>query len=67
MTQAPELSLHGLIRSGEAARLIGVSVRTIKRWDDKGYLASVRTPEGTRFYRRADVEALLTVHDNGAA
>lgn len=64
---ASDLNLRDLIRPREAAALIGVAVRTLKRWDDQGYLVSVRTPTGHRFYRRADVEKLLTLNDNGAA
>lgn len=49
-----------LLASGEAAKLIGVSRDTLKRWEKKGRISSRRTPEGHRRYRRGDVEALLT-------
>lgn len=45
---------------GETAARLGVSVATIRRWDERGALPSVRTPGGQRRFRRADVEALLT-------
>lgn len=65
MTQTPEVTLRDLLRPREAAALIGVAVNTLKRWDDRGYLTSVRTPTGQRFYHHADVEALLTVRERG--
>lgn len=47
-----------LLRIGEAAALLEVSVGTVRRWDAKGYLRSVRTPSGQRRFRRSDLEAL---------
>lgn len=41
----------------EAARILGVSARTIRRWADRGDIASLRPPSGRRRFRRADVEA----------
>jgi excisionase family DNA binding protein len=47
------------LKISEAAALLGVSVKTVRRWEDKGYLSAVRTPSGHRRFRRAEVEALL--------
>ncbi len=41
----------------EAATLLGVSQRTVRRWADRGLLRVTRSPSGYRF-RRADVEAI---------
>jgi putative resolvase len=49
------------LKIGEAAALLGVSVKTVRRWVDNGYLACVRTPSNQRRFRRADVEALLAM------
>lgn len=49
-----------LLASGEASKLIGVSRDTLKRWEKKGRITSLRTPDNHRRYRRGDVEALLT-------
>jgi putative resolvase len=49
-----------LVTIGTAATLLGVSVKTVRRWADAGHLAAVRTPTNQRRFRRADVEALLT-------
>ncbi len=41
----------------DAARLLGVSVQTVRRWDEAGKLKSVRHPANNyRFYRVADLE-----------
>jgi excisionase family DNA binding protein len=46
-----------LIFIGEAAELLGVSINTLRRWDESGRLSSVRkSPGGKRYYRRKDIE-----------
>jgi excisionase family DNA binding protein len=50
---------------GEVAKLFGVTVKTVRRWDQPGGLQAVRTPGGQRRYRTADVMAFLL--DRGAA
>ena len=45
---------------GEAARMLGVSVETIRRWDAAGRLRSTRTLGGQRRFARADVERAMT-------
>lgn len=49
-----------LLQPSDAASLIGVHPDTLKRWEAKGRITSLRTPEGHRRFRRGDVEALLT-------
>lgn len=34
----------------EFAKLLGVSVRTLQRWDKKGLLVAYRTPTDRRYY-----------------
>lgn len=48
-----------LIKIGEAAKILGVSQKTLRRWEKKGKILSVRTPGGTRYYKREDIEKLL--------
>ena len=45
---------------GDAAKIVGVSPTTIRRYEQDGLLSSFRTPTNVRRYRRVDVEALLT-------
>lgn len=56
MTQA----VPDLLTAREAARLCGVSVRTLHRYVKGGKLTGYRTPGGTFRYRRADILALNT-------
>ncbi len=49
-----------LLPIGEAARRLGKSIDTLRRWDATGRLPAVRL-NGVRFYRAADVDAIL--HD----
>jgi putative resolvase len=39
------------IKIGEAAKILGVSIQTLRRWEDSGYLVPDRKSEGkTRYY-----------------
>jgi excisionase family DNA binding protein len=62
MTQT---DLSRLIKASEAARLLGVSPRTLARWSDSGVLPPpVRVGPGQRrFYRAEDIEALLNTEN----
>jgi excisionase family DNA binding protein len=54
-----------LIKIGEAAELLGVSIDTLRRWDKAGKFSSVRTGTlGYRFYRFSDVEFKLNSSTN---
>jgi diguanylate cyclase (GGDEF)-like protein/excisionase family DNA binding protein len=44
---------------GQAARLLGVSAQTVRKWTDAGTLTTVRTQGGHRRYDRALVEQLV--------
>lgn len=44
----------------ETARMLGVSIDTLRRWDVAGRLISIRSgPRGHRFYRQSDIENYL--------
>lgn len=46
-----------LLTIGQASEMIGVSIQTLRRWDDSGKLSSVRKKKtGHRYYQRDDVE-----------
>ena len=46
-----------LITIGQASKMIGVSMQTLRRWDDAGKLSSVRrTKAGYRYYKKEDIE-----------
>lgn len=48
-----------LLPIGEAARLVGLSVDTLREYDRSGKLPCVRTAGNQRRFRRIDVENLL--------
>jgi len=48
-----------LIAIGAAARLLAVSIGTVRNWDRRGKITSIRTPSGQRRFYRTDVDALM--------
>lgn len=42
--------------SSQAARYLGVSLATIRRWTDAGHVACYRTPGGQRRFSRAQLD-----------
>lgn len=46
-----------LISTGKAAKILGVSIATIQRWDKSGKLISMRSPKGRRQYILEEIEA----------
>ena len=55
-----------VLRIGEAARRVGVSVDTLRRWDREGRLVARRLPSGQRVYSTADLDAVID-QSGGAA
>src|SRR3990167_2379556 len=52
---------NDLIPIGEASRLLGVSIMTLRRWDESGRLSSIRKqPDSHRYYRKLDIEIFLS-------
>ncbi|TSC95239.1 MAG: hypothetical protein CEN87_251 [Parcubacteria group bacterium Licking1014_1] len=52
---------ENLITIGEAAKLLGVSIMTLRRWDESGRLSSVRKKlGGNRYYRKEDIDIFLS-------
>jgi len=45
-----------LITISEAAELLGVSVDTLRRWDEKGQLTATRSEGGHRYYSKEQIE-----------
>ncbi len=49
-----------LVSIGNAAQSLGVSIDTLRRWDSRGRLQSIRTgAHGHRYYRQSDIEQYL--------
>lgn len=48
-----------LIKIDETAKMIGVSMQTLRRWDKSGILKSIRTsPKSYRYYKLSDIQLL---------
>ena len=47
----------------EFAELVGVSVRTLQRWDNDGTFKAKRTPSGRRYYMDYHVRRFNTVNE----
>lgn len=47
------------LASHDAAKALGVTVRTLHRWEAQGRITSIRTAGNHRRYKLADVEALF--------
>lgn len=59
MASDRETSRLGLSTS-EAARHLGVSLSTVRRWSDAGYLRGYRTPGGQRRFTVEQLDEFLS-------
>lgn len=49
-----------LIPIGEATQLLGISIMTLRRWDESGRFPAIRKQEGgDRYYKRKDIEIFM--------
>jgi excisionase family DNA binding protein len=51
-----------LISIKETARLLSVSTKTLRRWDDNGTLKAIKTVGGHRRYLQDDIDRYMTVY-----
>jgi excisionase family DNA binding protein len=68
------LQMHGInsrplgLSTSQAARELGVSLGTVRRWSDMGYLQSYRTPGGQRRFSVEHIEQFVrSLQQNGTA
>jgi excisionase family DNA binding protein len=54
------------LSTSQAAKALGVSLGTIRRWSDMGYLESYRTPGGQRRFSAEQIEHFLARLQRGA-
>jgi excisionase family DNA binding protein len=54
-----ETTTNRLLRIGAVARLLNVSVETMRRWTREGKITAIRTPGGEHRYHLSDVQAIL--------
>ena len=55
------------LSTSQAAKALGVSLGTIRRWSDMGYLQSYRTPGGQRRFSADQIDQFLTRLQRGAS
>ncbi|HEV3048143.1 MAG TPA: helix-turn-helix domain-containing protein [Solirubrobacteraceae bacterium] len=54
--------------SSQAARYLGVSLATVRRWTDAGHISCYRTPGAQRRFSRAQLdEFIASMQSDGAA
>jgi excisionase family DNA binding protein len=54
--------------SSQAARYLGVSLATIRRWTDAGHIGCYRTPGGQRRFSRDQLDGFISsMHHGGDA
>jgi excisionase family DNA binding protein len=51
--------------SSQAARYLGVSLATVRRWTDAGHVACYRTPGGQRRFSRDQLDKFITSMQRG--
>lgn len=51
--------------SSEAARFLGVSLATVRRWTDAGHIACYRTPGGQRRFSRDQLDTFVESMSSG--
>ena len=58
--QKPDLQPKVMLRTSEAAQLLGLHPNTVRRWSKEGILKSYRiSPRGDRRFKREDVDDFL--------
>jgi excisionase family DNA binding protein len=55
------------LSTSEAARHLGVSLSTVRRWSDSGHLRGYRTPGGQRRFTVEQLDAFLASLSDGDA
>jgi len=53
--------------SSQAARYLGVSLATIRRWTDAGHIACYRTPGGQRRFSKDQLDGFIASLQDGQA
>jgi excisionase family DNA binding protein len=53
------------LSTSQAANALGVSLGTIRRWSDMGYLESYRTPGGQRRFSREQIDQFISSLQRG--
>lgn len=60
------MGLHDYISETEAAHQAGVSIKTLRRFSDAGYLQVEIEPDGLRLYSKGELDEIFGAHRSGA-
>jgi excisionase family DNA binding protein len=58
-TPSPHDDRQLVFTSSQAARYLGVSLATVRRWTDAGFLTGYRTPGGQRRFSREQLDGFI--------
>ena len=58
-SQPPRNERQLVFTSSQAARYLGVSLATVRRWTDAGHIGCYRTPGGQRRFSRAQLDDFI--------
>jgi excisionase family DNA binding protein len=50
---------HKFLSIGDVAKQFGVSIKTIRRWEEEGLILGIRTPKGHRRFPESELERLM--------
>ena len=53
-----------LISPAQAAKMLGVSITTLRNWEKAGKIKCIKTLGGHRRYKRSEIEQILQNHEN---
>jgi excisionase family DNA binding protein len=59
-TTLPRNDRRLVFTSSQAARYLGVSLATIRRWTDAGHISCYRTPGGQRRFAREQLDVFVS-------
>jgi excisionase family DNA binding protein len=59
-TSVPRNDQRLVFTSSQAARYLGVSLATIRRWTDAGHISCYRTPGGQRRFAREQLDVFIS-------
>ena len=66
ITPDPGADSQLVFTSSQAAHYLGVSLATVRRWTDAGYLVGYRTPGGQRRFSREQLDGFIaSLHRTG--
>ena len=54
-------AIKNILKPKDMSELLGISVKTLQRWDQEGKLAAYRNPSGRRYYTKEQYEEYIGI------